>query len=68
MQQNGVSDIVDLKKLQKLELRKCGKFHAEAWQHRMKGEFDLMREKQNEAVNAIRRSKTYEYLKNMKRS
>ncbi len=56
---------IDFKKMQKMELTKCGKFHTEAWQHRMKGEFDLMREKQNEAMHAVRLSKTYEYL-NMK--
>lgn len=45
-----------------MELAKSGKLHAEAWQHRLKGEFDLMIEKQNEAMHAVRLSKTYEYL------
>ncbi len=63
MHQNVLSNIdVDFKKLQKIELAKYGKLHTEAWQHRMKGEFDLMLEKQNEALNALRQSKTYEYL------
>ncbi len=66
MHQSVLSNMdVDFKKLQKIELAKCSKFHVEAWQHRMKGEFDLMRKKQNEAVNALRQSKTYEYLNNV---
>jgi hypothetical protein len=66
MQQNALSNInVDFKKLKKIELAKCGKFHVEAWQHRMKGEFDLMREKQDEALYALRQSRTYEYLNNV---
>jgi hypothetical protein len=56
---------MDFKKMQKIELAKSGKLHAEAWQHRMKGEFDLMIEKQNDAMHVVRLSKTYEYL-NMK--
>ena len=52
-----------LEKMRKLELAKSGKLHGEAWQHKMKGELDMMREKQVDATRALYTAKTYEYLK-----
>jgi hypothetical protein len=48
----------------KKEMAKYGKLHGEAWKHRMNKEFDLMKEKQNEAKLALKKAKANAYIIN----
>ncbi len=45
-------------------MAKYGKLHGEAWKHRMNKEFDLMKEKQNEAKLALKKAKANAYIIN----
>ncbi len=53
----------DFDYLKREQLKLHGKLHAEAWQHRMRGELDSMKEKQREAKRALYTSRSYDYLK-----
>ncbi len=55
----------DFNKLRKAELARSGKLHGEAWQHRMKGEFNMMKGKQDDAKGALYKAKSYEYWENV---
>jgi hypothetical protein len=41
---------------------KCNKLHGEAWQHRLRGELELMKVKQNKAKLVKQKAKSYAYV------
>ncbi len=46
----------------KMEYKRYGKLHGEAWQHRMNKEFELMKEKQFEAKLALKKAQEHAYI------
>ncbi len=52
----------DFAKLEMAQKRLHGWLHGEAWLHRLRGEPELMREKQERARRALYKAKSYAYL------